>query len=68
VVLGLYWRRITMPGLFAGMIAGVVNVKFLTLSHRDPLCGWSAGFPALCLNFLITTLVSWLTPVIVVAE
>ena len=34
------------------------------LSHRDPLYGWSAGFVALCLNFLIAALVSWLTPVI----
>ena len=68
VVLGLYWKRVTMPGVFAGMITGVVTVIFLMLSHRDPLYGWSAGFVALCLNFLATTLVSWLTPVIVVRE
>jgi SSS family solute:Na+ symporter len=40
VVLGLYWKRVTMPGVFAGMIAGVVIVIFLMLSHRDPLYGW----------------------------
>ena len=68
VVPGLYWKRVTIPGVFAGMIAGVVTVIFLLLSHRDPLYGWSAGFVALCLNFLVTTLVSWLTPVIVVRE
>jgi solute:Na+ symporter, SSS family len=68
VVLGLYWKRVTMPGVFAGMIAGVTTVIFLMLSHRDPLYGWSAGFVALCLNSLITTLVSRLTPVTVVAE
>jgi len=68
VVLGLYWKRVTMPGVFAGMIAGVTTVIFLMLSHRDPLYGWSAGFVALYLNFLITTLVSRLTPVTVVAE
>jgi SSS family solute:Na+ symporter len=68
VVLGLYWKRVTMPGVFAGMIAGVTTVIFLMLSHRDPLYGWSAGFVALCLNFLIMTLVSRLTPVTVVAE
>src|SRR5580692_5541521 len=68
VVLGLYWRRVTMRGVFTGMIAGVATVTFLMLSHRDPLFGWSAGFLALCLNFLITALVSWLTPAIVVPE
>jgi solute:Na+ symporter, SSS family len=68
VVLGLYWKRVTMPGVFAGMIAGVTTVIFLMLSHRDPLYGWSAGFVALCLNILITTVVSRLTPITVVAE
>jgi SSS family solute:Na+ symporter len=63
VVLGLYWERVTMPGVFAGMIAGIGTVIFLMLSHRDPLYGWNAGFVALCLNFLITALLSWLTPV-----
>jgi SSS family solute:Na+ symporter len=68
VVLGLYWKRVTVPGVSAGMIAGVATVIFLMLTHRDPLYGWSAGFVALCLNFLITALVSRLTPVIVVPE
>jgi SSS family solute:Na+ symporter len=68
VVLGLYWKRVTMPGVFAGMIAGVATVILLMLSNRDPLFGWSAGFVALCLNFLMTALVSLLTPAIVVSE
>ena len=62
VVLGLYWRRVTMPAVFAGMAAGVATAVFLMLSHRGPLFGWSAGFVALCLNFLITILLSLLTP------
>jgi SSS family solute:Na+ symporter len=57
-----------MPGVFAGMIAGVATVLFLLLSHRDPLFGWNAGFAALCLNFLITALVSLLTPATPVPE
>jgi SSS family solute:Na+ symporter len=68
VVLGLYWKRVTMPGVFAGMIAGVAAVIVLMLSHRDPFYGWSAGFVALCLNFLTTALISRLTPVIVLPE
>ena len=62
VVLGLYWKRVTMPGVFAGMIAGVATVAFLILSDRDPFFGWSAGFVALCLNFLITVLLSLVRP------
>jgi len=62
VVLGLYWRRVTMRAVFAGMVAGVATAVFLMLSHRDPLFGWSAGFVALCLNFLITIVISLLTP------
>jgi len=55
VALGLYWRRVTAPAVFAGMTAGVAVVVVLMLSHRDPLFGVSAGFLALCLNFLIVT-------------
>ena len=62
VVLGLYWKRVTMPGVFAGMIVGVATVAFLILTKQDPFFGWSAGFVALCLNFLITTILSLITP------
>jgi len=61
VVLGLYWKRVTMPGVFTGMIAGVATVAFLILTHQDPFFGWSAGFVALCLNFAITMILSLLT-------
>lgn len=62
VVLGLYWKRVTMPGVFAGMIVGVATVAFLVVTKQDPFFGWSAGFVALCLNFLITTILSLITP------
>ena len=62
VVLGLYWKRATMPGVFAGMAVGVAAVAYLTLSNRDPFFGWSAGFVALCLNFLIAVTLSLLAP------
>ncbi len=41
-----------MQGVFAGLVAGVATVAFLMLTNRDPFYGWSAGFIALCLNFL----------------
>jgi SSS family solute:Na+ symporter len=62
VVLGLYWRRVTMRGVFAGMITGVATAVFLFVSKRDPWFGWNAGFVALCVNFMITVLLSLLTP------
>jgi SSS family solute:Na+ symporter len=62
VVLGLYWKRVTTAAVFGGMIAGVAAGAFLMLSHRDPLLGISAGFVALCLNFLIAVFASLLTP------
>ena len=62
VVLGLYWKRVAMPGVFAGMIAGVGTVAFLILTHRDPFFGWSAGLLALCVNFMITATLSLLMP------
>ena len=67
VVLGLYWNRVTIPGVFAGMIAGVATAAFLILTHQDPFLGCSAGFVALCINFLITAILSLLTPAILPA-
>ena len=41
-----------MRAVFAGLLCGECTVAFLMLTNRDPLYGWSAGFIALCLNFL----------------
>jgi len=64
VLLGLYWKRVSAFAVFAGMLAGVATTIFLMLTHRDPLLGWSAGFVALCLNFLITLVLSLLAPAV----
>jgi SSS family solute:Na+ symporter len=58
VVLGLYWKRANLPGVFAGMIAGVAMVAFLALTKRDPLFGFNAGFVALNINFLVTVILT----------
>ena len=60
VVLGLFWKRVTMAGVFSGLIAGVACTAFLILSNRDPFGGWNAGFLALCLNGAVTVLASLL--------
>lgn len=63
VVYGLYWRRVTMAGVFTGMVVGVAIVAYLMLNKMDPFMGLHAGFFALCVNFVVTTVVSLLTPV-----
>jgi SSS family solute:Na+ symporter len=61
VVLGLYSRRVTAAGIFAGLTAGVGIVAFLMLSKLDPFMGLNAGFIALCVNFAIAGVVSLVT-------
>lgn len=58
VALGLYWPRASAKGVFAGLVCGVALVAFLVLAGFDPCFGWSAGFLALCLNFIIAVGVS----------
>lgn len=54
VVLGLYWQRATLRGVFAGMVTGVATVAVLALNQQDLVYGMNAGFVALCLNFVVT--------------
>ncbi len=63
VVLGLFSRRVTTPGVFAGLVTGFAVTASLMLRHRDPFHGISAGFLAVCLNFAVTVGVSYCTPV-----
>jgi SSS family solute:Na+ symporter len=62
VVCGLYWKRVTTAGVFAGIVAGVGTAMLLVLSKHDPFIGLNAGFVALCLNVLVTVVASVLTP------
>ena len=62
VVMGLFWRRVNTSAVFVGLVSGVAVAAFLMLSHRDPLFGLSAGFLALCLNFLLVVFGSLLAP------
>lgn len=53
VILGLYWSRVTTGAVFAGLVVGVASAVGLMVSHHDPLFGVSAGFLALCVNFVV---------------
>ena len=63
VVLGLFSRQVTMAGVFTGLVTGIAVTAFLMLSQRDPFHGLNAGFVALCVNFAVTGVVSYCTPV-----
>jgi SSS family solute:Na+ symporter len=58
VVLGLFWRRTSLRGVFAGLVVGIAAVALLVLTKRDPWFGINAGFLALCANFVTTVAVS----------
>ncbi len=58
VIFGLYWKRVTPAGVFCGIFAGVAVASFLMLGGLDPFFGVNAGFIALCVNFLVTSIVS----------
>lgn len=62
VVLGLFWKRVSMLGVFAGIAFGVGAVAFLFLTKHDPFLGLSAGFLGLCLNFAIAITLSLFRP------
>ena len=62
VVLGLFWKRVTTPGIFAGLVAGACIVTFLVLTKRDPYLGLNAGFLGLCANFAIAVTLSLFKP------
>ena len=61
VLFGLYWKRVTKPGVFTGLVTGIATVAFLVLTKQDPFCGINAGFFALCINFVVTIALSLMT-------
>jgi SSS family solute:Na+ symporter len=63
VALGLFSRRVTTPGVAAGLVVGIAVVLLLILTKHDPLYGLNVGLVALGCNFAVTALVSVLTPV-----
>jgi SSS family solute:Na+ symporter len=62
VVLGLYSKRVSMLGVFAGMVTGVFIFISLMVTKHDPIAGLNAGFIALCCNFTVVAAVSLLGP------
>ncbi|TVL89207.1 sodium:solute symporter [Streptomyces sp. SAJ15] len=62
LLLGLVWRRLTLPGALAGLVVGGALVSFLVFTGRDPLWGVNAGLLALAANLAVAVTVSLLGP------
>jgi SSS family solute:Na+ symporter len=58
VVFGLFWKRVTRAGVWAGMLAGVGVVAVLILTGNDPFMGINAGFVGLAINAVVAAVVS----------
>ncbi len=61
VVLGLFWKRVSKTGVFAGITVGIGIVVLLILGGRDPFLGLNAGFVGLVVNSVVTVVVSLMT-------
>jgi len=65
IMLGLYWKKATRMGAYAGLIAGEAIVFGLILGKMDPLAfigmNLNAGFVALAVNVVVFVVVSLLS-------
>ena len=69
LVLGIFWKRANGRGAVAGMISGlIVTLAYMLLNARDPsfnvlgITNVAAGVFGVPVNFLVTIVVSKLTP------
>lgn len=62
IVLGLYSKKVSGTGIFAGISSGVFVVALLILTGRDPWMGMNPGFVGLCLNFAVVTAFTVIRP------
>jgi SSS family solute:Na+ symporter len=65
VVLGLFSKKVSGSGVFAGILCGVAVVAFLVLTKRDPWMGLNPGFVGLCLNLTVVGVISLLRPALI---
>ena len=61
VVLGLFWKKVSRPGVIAGLLAGLAIAAGLVFSGHNPFLGLNAGFVALAVNAAMTVGISLVT-------
>ena len=62
VLLSLLWKRMSLLGAFAGLVAGVVVVSGLVASGHETLMGINAGLLGLAVNILVNIALSLAKP------
>src|SRR6202140_5409888 len=65
VMLGLYSKKVSGSGVFAGIICGVAIAAFLWLTKRDPWMGVNPGLIGVCLNLTVVGVIIFLRPALV---
>ncbi|ADL12472.1 sodium:solute symporter family protein [Acetohalobium arabaticum] len=58
---GLYWKKSTPQGAYAGTIVGLISFLVFKNIGFEPFGGLMSGFPALALNSIVFVVVSKLT-------
>jgi len=61
VFLGLFWRRVTKAGVYAGMVAGIVTLLIVNYILKASPYGIFFGFWGLIINLAICVLITLLT-------
>ena len=65
IVGGLFWRKITLPGAFSGLLVGEILVFTMIIGKMDPWAvaglNLNAGFVALVANLIVCAVVSLMT-------
>jgi SSS family solute:Na+ symporter len=62
LLLGLLWRRLTLPAAMSGLVVGVTLVCVLVFGGHDPLWGMNAGIVALAANLAVALAVTYAGP------
>lgn len=62
VLLSLLWKRMSLWGAFAGLVAGVVAVAGLVASGHETVMGINAGLLGLAVNILVNITLSLAKP------
>lgn len=59
LLVGLVWRRFSLPAALSGLVVGVAIVCALVFTEHDPVFGVNAGIVALGANLLVALAVSY---------
>jgi SSS family solute:Na+ symporter len=62
IILGIYSRRVSTPGVLAGLLAGLAVTGLLVFTHNDPISGINAGLIGLAANVALVGILTLIFP------